>query len=181
MKEGRNAELSHHLMRKLGEKMKSQLRQSVRFKSSGGNVSRKNLTHEIKQTAQGTRKKKNKPAKGRMGKGEMHRMKSLSEQWTQGTAGVSLGGFSDLPHKSPTLVATFPSVDSSKWQINEFNGPELSSAIGSCPSGLQPQPQREALNRLWDSFSFHSLHLPKAVQSPSRLLTQYIFLLSFTF
>lgn len=63
------AELSHHPMRKLGEKMKSQLRQPVRFKSSGGNVCRKNLAHEIKETAQGTRKKKKqkKPAKRQNG------------------------------------------------------------------------------------------------------------------
>lgn len=43
-----------------------------------------------------------------MGKGEMLGIKSLIEEWTQRTQRVSLGGFFDLPHKSPTLVAVFP-------------------------------------------------------------------------
>lgn len=38
----------------------------------------------------------------------MHRIKSLTEEWTQRTEGVSLGGFFDLPHKGPTFVAIFP-------------------------------------------------------------------------
>lgn len=58
-----NAELSHHL-RKMGEKMKSQLRQPVRFKSSGGNVCRKSLTPEIKETAQVKEEKTSKRQNG---------------------------------------------------------------------------------------------------------------------
>ena len=41
-------------------------------------------------------------------------------------------------------------------------------------------PQVKLCNSLWGFFSFHYLCLPKAVRGPSRLLIQYIFLLSFT-
>lgn len=58
MNERMNAELlQFYLMRKLGEKMKSQLRQPVRFKSRGGNVCRKSLSPEIKEAAQEPGKK----------------------------------------------------------------------------------------------------------------------------
>lgn len=115
--------------------------------------------------------------------GEGRNAQNQISDWRMDTENsrVSLAASFDLPHKSPTFVAILPWVDSTKWQFNEFNGPELSSAIGSCPWELQAQPQSELSNKLWDFFSFHFLHLPKAVQSPSRLLTQYIFLLSFTF
>lgn len=50
---------------KVGRKVKSQLRQPVRFKSRGGNVCRKSLTSEIQEAAQGTRKKNQEKAERR--------------------------------------------------------------------------------------------------------------------
>lgn len=50
---------------KAGRKVKSQLRQPVRFKSRGGSVCRKRLSPEIQEAAQGIRKKNQQKAEWR--------------------------------------------------------------------------------------------------------------------
>lgn len=86
---------------------------------------------------------------------------------------------------SLTLIATAIVLSlsfSPEWTALNGNGTKLIKV--SFSAALQrwmESPKVKLYYRLWDFFSFHYLHLPKAVQSPNRLLIQYIFLLSFTF
>lgn len=59
-------------------------------------------------------------------------------------------------------------MDSRKWQINELNGPELSSASGSCPSELQAQSQSEALEQTLGSLLLSLFALAQGCAEPQQ-------------